>query len=139
MKPDVQPNILHWLWVHNALAVGFAVGYAKYRQVKSFLRDGALMKACVQATSELVRLCEKRGVNLKQYPDASFVDWPSWLVVTIMRWMWTTNKSMQRYTAHAASPGSLQETGMHYSTMLRTAKDLGMEVPSLESLGKYLG
>jgi ketopantoate reductase len=138
MKPDIQPNILHWLWVHNASSVGFAAGFARYGEVKSFLRDGALMKTCVQATCELVHLCEKRGVNLKQYPDVSFVDWPSWLVVAMMRWMWSTNKSMQRYTAHAASPASLCETRMHYEAMLHTAKELGMEMPALKSLGKYL-
>jgi hypothetical protein len=54
-----------------------------------------------------------------------------------MRWMYTTNKSMQRYTAHAASTGSLHETRMHCDAMLRTAKELGMEVPALEDLGKY--
>jgi 2-dehydropantoate 2-reductase len=125
--------------VHNASAVGFAVGFAKYGEVKPFLRDGALMKTCVQATSELVHLCEKRGVNIKQYPDVSFVDWPSWLVVAMMRWMWSTNKSMQRYTAHAASSSSLQETALHYRAMLRTADELGMEMPALQSLKIYLG
>jgi 2-dehydropantoate 2-reductase len=139
MKPDIQPDILHWLWVHNASAVGFAVGFAKYGEVKPFLRDGTLMKTCVQATSELVHLCEKRGVNIKQYPDVSFVDWPSWLVVAMMRWMWSTNKSMQRYTAHAASSSSLQETALHYRAMLRTADELGMEMPALQSLKIYLG
>jgi 2-dehydropantoate 2-reductase len=138
MKPDIQPNILHWLWVHNASAVGFAVGFAKYGEVKHFLRDGALMKTCVQATGELVHLCEKRGVDIKQYPDVSFVDWPIWLVVAMMRWMWSTNKSMQRYTAHAASAGSLQETALHYHAMLRTAGEVGMEIPALQSLDVYL-
>lgn len=138
MKPDVLPNILHWLWVHNASAVGFATGYAQYGEVKPFLRDGVLMRTCVQATSELLHLCEKRGVNLKQYPDVSFVDWPTWLVVAMMRWIWTTNKSMQRYTAHAASAGSLQETHLHYDAMLRTAAEFGMDVPALKSLGKVL-
>ena len=138
MKPDVQPNILHWLWVHNASAVGFAAGFAKYCKVKPFLRDGDLMKTCVQATSELVHLCEKRGVNIKDYPDVSFVDWPSWLVVAIMRWLYSTNKSMQRYTAHAASTGSLQETRMHFFAMQRTASDLGMSVSALQSLEVFL-
>jgi 2-dehydropantoate 2-reductase len=138
MKPDVLPDILHWLWVHNASAVGFAAGFAKYGEVKLFLRDGALMKTCVQATSELVHLCEKRGVDIKAYPDVSFVDWPSWLVVAMMRWMWSTNKSMQRYTAHAASTGSMQETRMHYDAMLHTASELGVQVPALQSLAVFL-
>jgi 2-dehydropantoate 2-reductase len=138
MKPDVQPDILHWRWVHNASAIGFAAGFARYGEVKPFLRDGALMKTCVQATVELMELCEKRGADLKQYPEVSFVDWPTWLVVAIMRWMWSTNKSMQRYTAHAASAGSLSETRMHYDAMLRTARELGIETPALHSLGKYI-
>ncbi|MEJ2598312.1 MAG: hypothetical protein P8Z00_08260 [Anaerolineales bacterium] len=74
----------------------FAAGFAQYGQVKPFLRDGALLKTCVQATRELLSLCEKRGADLKQYPEVSFVCWPSWLVVALMRGMWTTNKSMQR-------------------------------------------
>jgi 2-dehydropantoate 2-reductase len=138
MKPDLQPVILHWLWVHNASAVGFAVGFARYGEVKPFLRDGDLMKTCVQATSELVHLCEKRGVNIKEYPDVSFVDWPTWLVVAMMRWMWSTNKSMQRYSAHAASAESMQETRLHYDAMLRTADELGMEVPALKSLAVHI-
>jgi 2-dehydropantoate 2-reductase len=138
MKPDVQLDILHWLWVHNASAIGFAAGFAHYGQVKPFLRDGALMRTCVQATVELMELCKKRGADLKQYPEVSFVDWPTWLVVAIMRWMWTTNKSMQRYTAHAVTAGSLAETRMHYDAMLRTARELEVDVPALQSLGKFL-
>jgi 2-dehydropantoate 2-reductase len=84
-------------------------------------------------------LCEKRGINIREYPDIAFVDWPSWLVVSMMRWMWSTNKSMQRYTAHAASPGSMQETGIHYHAMLRTANELGMELPAMQSLEICLG
>jgi ketopantoate reductase len=137
MKPDIQPNILHWLWVHNASAIGFAAGFAKHKEIKPFLRDGELMKTCVKATRELMALCERRGADWRQYPEISFLNWPTWLVVAVMRWMYTTNKSMQRYTAHAASAGSLLETRMHYDAMLRTAKELGMEVPALEDLGKY--
>ncbi len=138
MKPDVQPSILHWLWVHNASAVGFAAGFARYGEVKAFLRDGTLMKTCVQATVELMRLCEKRSISLKQYPEVSFVDWPARLVVGMMRWMWSTNKSMQCYSAHAASAGSLRETRLHYDAMLRTASQLGIETPALKELGKHL-
>lgn len=34
--------------------------------------------------------------------------------------------------------GCLHETCMHYDAMLRTASELGMEVPALQSMGKYL-
>ena len=44
MKPDIQPNILHWLWVHNASAVRFAAGFAEHKEIKPFLRDSELGK-----------------------------------------------------------------------------------------------
>jgi len=138
MQPDMQSNFLHWLWIHNASAVGFAAGYARYGEIKPFLRDGALMKTCVQATRELVQLCEKRGVDWKQYPAVSFISWPDWLVITMMRLMWTTNKSMQRYTAHAASAGSLREMRYHFDAMLESAKASGVATPALRSLEQYL-
>jgi ketopantoate reductase len=138
MKPDIQPNILHWLWIHNASAVGFAAGYAQYGAIKPFLRDGRLMKTCVQATRELMTLCQKRGADWKQYPELAFIGWPDWLVIAVMRLMWTTNKSMQRYTAHAASEGSLREMRYHFDAMLKTADELGIPTPALRSLGKHL-
>ncbi|HVN53325.1 MAG TPA: 2-dehydropantoate 2-reductase N-terminal domain-containing protein [Anaerolineaceae bacterium] len=138
MHPDMQENILHWLWVHNASAVGFATGYARYGEVRSFLHDGRLMKTCVQATRELMELCEKRGADWKKYPEVSFIGMPDWLVVTMMRIMWSTNKSMQRYTAHAASEGSLREMRYHFDAMLRSADELGTATPALSSLENCL-
>jgi len=138
MKPDMPPDILHWLWVHNASAVGFAAGYARYGEVKTFLRDGKLMKTCIHATRELMTLCEKRGADWKQYPEVSFLSWPDWLVVAVMRLMWSTNKSMQRYTAHANSEGSLREMRFHFDAMLKTAREFGVATPALQSLESYL-
>ncbi len=41
MRPDVRSDILHWLWVHNASATGFAAGYAKYGGVEELDRRPA--------------------------------------------------------------------------------------------------
>ncbi len=138
MKPDVQEDILHWLWVHNASTVGFEAGFAKYGDYRRTLRDRALMKACVEATRELLALCERRGVDLSKYPEVSFRRWPTWLVIAFMRFLYRTNKSMQRFTAHAASPGAIREAKANYDAMVETAKQLGIETPALESLGPYL-
>jgi len=138
MKPDVQTNMLHWLWVHNASVVGFAAGFARDKDYRKTLKDGELMKTCLQATRELLALCEKRGVNLHDFPEVSYMNWNSWLILAMMRWMYATNQSIQRYTAHAASLGSLRETRLHYLAMLRSADELGVEMPALKSLGQYL-
>jgi 2-dehydropantoate 2-reductase len=138
MKPDVQKDILRWLWVHNATTVGFSAGFARNPDMQAFLKDSATLKACVESTRELLALCEKRGANLKDYPEISYMGWPSWLVISIMRWMWSTNKSMIRYTSHASSAGSLREARYHLDAMLASAEELGVQTPVLRELGSAL-
>jgi ketopantoate reductase len=137
-KPEVHAKMLDWLWVHNAGNIGFAAGFARDRDMQLLLRDGALLKTCVLATRELLTLCEKRGIDVKDYPDISAMFWPTWLVANMMRWLYATNKSMQRFTAHAVSDGSLRETYFHYQAMLKTADELGVPIPALRSLGNHL-
>jgi ketopantoate reductase len=138
MRPDVQDNILHWLWQHAAGAVGFSAGFAKHRNLEAYLADKDLMRQCILSTKELYRLCVLRGVDLKKYPEASIINFPVWLVAILVRRNFTHNESVQRYTAHAASEGSLQETKAYYVAVMKTAAELGFDMPYTKSLGKYL-
>jgi len=134
--PEMHENMLHWLWVHNAGNIGFAAGFCKYLDFRNLLHDRAQLDVCLLATRELLHLCELRGVNIKDYPDVQSMFWPAWLVRLFMRWLYTTNPSMQRYTAHAVSEGSRRETYYHYCAMLKTAEQLGAPVPALRKLGE---
>ncbi|MFN8468367.1 MAG: hypothetical protein U0X20_22610 [Caldilineaceae bacterium] len=29
MQPDIQDNIVHWLWIHNALSIGIWAGFSQ--------------------------------------------------------------------------------------------------------------
>jgi hypothetical protein len=87
---------------------------------------------------ELFKLCALRGVDLKKFPEAGFVNFPVWLVSILVRWNIRRNESAQRYTAHAASVGSLQETRAYYASMMMTARELGLEMPHTKALGDYL-
>jgi 2-dehydropantoate 2-reductase len=138
LKPDMQPNILHWLWVHNAGVIGIAAAFAKYKTIPGYLSDKPLVKQSLRATRELYALCTRRGVNLKQYPEISYMNWPLWLVALLLRLNFSRNESMQRYTAHAASEGSLQETKYFYGKAMRTAAELSFEMPDLKAVGAYL-
>jgi ketopantoate reductase len=138
LKADEQGNIVHWLWVHNAGVIGFAAGFAKHREVQQYLADRKLINQCILATRELYTLCARRGVDLKQYPEVSFINFPIWLVAALFRRNFRRNESMQRFTAHAASEGSLRETMYHYGLAMHTADELGFEMPNLKELGVYL-
>lgn len=131
-------NILHWLWAHNAMSMPFAAGLCKHGHLQAYLRDTALLRDCFRAMLECGEVCQKRGVDLaKNDPTGSF-NVPVWLFPYIFRFLYATNKSMQRFTAHAMSEGSLQETKMNYFSMLKTANELGVEMPYTKALGVFL-
>lgn len=138
MKPDMQANMLHWLWIHNAGVIGFAAGLAKYRVVDSYLADDALVHQSIRATKELYDLCARRGVDLKKYPEIGYIKFPIWLVAFLLRRNFRRNESMQRYTAHAVSEGSLRESKYHFDQIMATAAELDFAVPNLQALGTYL-
>ena len=138
MKPDVQENIVHWLWQHAAGAVGFALGFAKYRDIKTFLKDKELMHQCVLATKEQYKLCALRGVDLKKFPEASFINFPDWLVSALVKWNIGHREAAQRYSAHGESAGSQDEMKAYYAGMMKTANELGFEMPHTRALRAYL-
>jgi ketopantoate reductase len=138
MKPDLQENILHWLWVHNAGVIGFAAGLARYRQLQPYLADKELVYRSIRATQELYDLCARRGIDLKKYPEVGYLRLPIWLTAFLLKLNFRRNESMQRYTAHATSAGSLRETKYFYEQMMCTASEMGLEMPEMKALGSYL-
>lgn len=138
MKPDMQENMLHWLWIHNAGVIGFAAGLAKYRVIDPYLADHELVYQSIRATKELYDLCAQRGVDLKKYPEIGYIKFPIWLVAFLLRRNFRRNESMQRYTAHAVSEGSRRESKYHYAQVMQSAAELGFEMPNLNAMGKYL-
>jgi 2-dehydropantoate 2-reductase len=138
MQPDVQENIVHWLWQHEAGAIGYAAGYAKHKDLDTYLADKDLLRQCALSTKELYKLCELRGVDLKKYPEAGFVNFPVWLINILVRWNIRRNESAQRYTAHVASEGSRREMQAYFASVMKTAHDLSFEMPYTKALEAYL-
>ena len=83
-------------------------------------------------------MCELRGIDLKKFPEASFVNFPVWLISILVRWNIRRNESAQRYTVHVSSEGSLQETKAYYTGVMKTADELGFEMPHTKVVGSYL-
>jgi 2-dehydropantoate 2-reductase len=135
---DIQPSILHWLWIHNAGVVGFSAGLARYRNLTEYLDDRDLLRRSILATRELYDLCEHRGVHLKGFPETRFMKIPVFVLIPLMRRNFRTNEIIQRYTAHATSDGNLIETKMFCDEMIATADQLGCAIPETRSLVQYL-
>ncbi|MFN8468366.1 MAG: hypothetical protein U0X20_22605 [Caldilineaceae bacterium] len=88
------------------------------------------------AARELLDLCRLRGIDLKQYSETGTFRIPAWLFVILLRWLWTHNESMQRFTAHGAD--SMQEARALYAQVIQTADELGFAMPKLKAVSAYL-
>jgi len=136
IQPDVQSNMLHWLWLHNAMSTPFAAGLAKHNDIPAYMKDTAILKQCFAAGKEVIELCERRGVKLDEYPEIVQFKLPVWLFVIIFRLLMRYNKSMERFTAHAVS--ALPEARYNFQAMLKTAGELGFEMRAMRELEKFL-
>ena len=76
--------------------------------------------------------------GLKKYLEIGYIKLPIWLVVFLLRRNFRRNESMQRYTAHAVSEGSRRESKYYYGQVMQTSAELGLEMPDLNGMGKYL-
>ena len=83
-------------------------------------------------------MCALRDVDLKQFPEAGFVNLPNWLVTFLVRWNITHRAAAQRYSAHGASAGSQQEMKLYYVGIMQDANKLGFDMPNTKALGAYL-
>ena len=70
IKLDVQENMLHWLWVHNAGSIPMMAALQKYKNIKESLADKNLLKKSFLATRECLALCEKRAQTQRNTPKS---------------------------------------------------------------------
>jgi 2-dehydropantoate 2-reductase len=137
IKLDVQQNMLHWLWVHNAGSIPILVALQKYRNLNKFLADKKLLKKSFIATHECLDLCEKRGAYSKKYPEISAFRMPMWLLIPMFRFNFRYNESMKRYTAHGEliPPDDIK---CNYYDILNTARELNLKMTNFQELEELI-
>lgn len=78
------------------------------------------------------------GWALHKYPEVGYIKLPIWLTAFLLKCNFHSNESMQRYTVHATSDGSLRETKYFYEQMMCTASQIGIDMPEMKALRGYL-
>ncbi|HON51950.1 MAG TPA: hypothetical protein PLS12_01955, partial [Bacteroidales bacterium] len=134
---DIQDNMLHWLWVHNAGSTAISLAFQRHKNTEKFLTDKKLLKHSFLATRECLQLCEKRGAYSNNYPEISAFKWPMWLLIPMFKFNFRHNESMKRYTAHGESM-PIDDIACNYYDILKTAKDFNFEMPYYQELEEIL-
>jgi ketopantoate reductase len=137
IKLDVQENMLHWLWVHNAGSTAISLAFQKHKNVEKYLKDKELLRSSFIATRECLDLCEKRGAYSNKYPEIAAFKWPMWILIPIFKFNFRHNESMKRYTAHGESM-PVEDIACNYYDILNTAKEYNFKMPHYQGLEKLL-
>jgi len=137
IKLDIQKNMLHWLWVHNAGSTAISLAFQKHRNVEKYLTEKHLLKQSFLATRECLELCERRGAYSDKYPEISAFKWPMWLLIPLFKYNFRHNESMKRYTAHGETM-PIDDIACNYYDILETAKKCSFEMPHFQGLDEIL-
>ncbi len=136
IKPDVPNNMLHWLWIHNIASAPMGVGLSKYNDVSLYLKDKKLIKTCFRAMDECYSICEKRGVNLKKFPQVKVVTMPFFIIYPMFKRNFEKNPVMQRFTSHALL--AIDEMKANFKQMLQSGEEMGIDMPNMKELNKLI-
>lgn len=131
IKPEIPPNILHALWLHNISTAPFGVALTKHNNIQKTVEDKELVRVCFKAMKECYQICSKRGVALKEFPEIKIYSLPFFILYPLFRKN-LNGEVAQRYTAHALL--ALDEMRCNFCEMLETANELNMQVPNMKIL-----
>lgn len=134
--PEVPSNVLHWLWIHNVGASPMGIGFSKYKDMGEYLKDEKLVETCFKAMNECYSLCEKRGVNLNEFPEAQISKIPFSDLYPMFKRNFEENPIMQRYTAHALL--AIDEMKDNFIQMFELGKEMKIDMPNMEELSKLI-
>lgn len=134
--PEIPNNSLHWLWMHNVATSPFGVGLSKYNDISRYLNDKELVETCFKAMSECYNLCEKRGVNLSEFPEVEMYNMPFSNLYPMFKSNFEGNPIMQRFTSHALL--AIDEMKNNFMEMFKFGKEIGIDMPNMEELSKII-
>lgn len=135
--PEIPGNILHWLWIHNVDSAAIGTGLKMCDEINTFLIDKELVQTCFQAMQEGFLVCEKRGVNLKDFPEVQMYHMPFEQIYPMFRENFETNPTMKRYTAHAFQ--AIPEMVDYFGQIYKMGKEYGVRMPGMEKLYRKSG
>jgi len=135
VKPNLQDNILHYIWVQYAINAGLWPALVRAGGLEALLHDRRTGDLSLFAVKECLEVAARRGVDLKKYPDARMYSNTSFIArqITgfILRLLFRFNQSVQRSSAHAlADP---QEIKMSFYDLLNTGRELGVDMPIMSN------
>jgi len=132
LKVEIEPNILHWLWVHFATEAGLIGSAIAAGSVDAMLDDTARLRAAILVGREALEVCRARGVAVEQIPDAATYYAPAAAVAVGIHDFYSTNLPARKILERHAG---VEELKRIYADVVATGRQLGVATPRLIELG----
>ncbi|WP_131747803.1 2-dehydropantoate 2-reductase N-terminal domain-containing protein [Frankia sp. Cppng1_Ct_nod] len=130
-RPEIQPDMEHWLWVHFAATTAWICGAARARGFASFTRSNRAVYDALHAGREAMQICAARGADMRFAQNARPFLLPPSTVAPAVRVMLRAElpqRVMNNYGRYA--PVDLYEI---YDDLVRVGERLDVSMPCLSS------
>lgn len=135
IKPIIQENILHYIWVQYAINAGLWPPLVRSGDLATLIRDRKNSNLCLFAVKECLNVVARRNVDLSKYSEAKLFSNTSFvariIVSFILRITFRFNKSIQRSSAHGLADPKEIKTAFY--DLLNTGLELGVNMPIMNS------
>ena len=132
LRVEIEPDILHWLWVHFATEAGLISSAIAAGSIDALLDDTDKLEAAILAGREALEVCRARGVDVDGIPDARTFYAPAAAVAVGVHDFYTTNLAARRILERHTG---VEELKRIYGDVVATGRRLGVAMPRLTGLG----
>ena len=135
LPAPVHENMLHYLWVQYAITGGLWPVLVRAGSFEKVLSGSQLGKQGLRAARECLQVVERRGVALKEYPEAGMYMNTSpiamWFANQAIKFMFRFNKLVKRSSLHGLDDA--EEIQAFFYDLLNMGRKLGVDMPVMES------
>jgi 2-dehydropantoate 2-reductase len=131
LKVDIEPDILHWLWVHFATEAGLISSAIAAGSVDALLDDTTRLEAAILAGREALEVCRARGVAVERIPDAATFYAPAAAVAVGIHDFYARNVAARRILERHTG---VEELKRICRDVVATGRQLGVAMPRLTEL-----
>lgn len=132
LKPQLYSNIKEWLIVHYAVAAGLSGGILNAGGGKEFVSSTSTMKIAIKAIREGLKICTKKGVDLRKEKTNRLYTLPTFIGTRIMKKIYSDEALQLMFDGHTKH-ASVEMVKM-LDDLIQDGKMYNIGTPYLNSL-----
>ena len=138
IKPVYHKHIVHWHWLQYALNAAMWGALVRAGSVVAAAGDKRLVGLVLRATTEAIQVCERRGVDLDEFPEVktytNLGGFKTWVMRAGFKWMMKHSEYHRRCSLHGLDDP--KEIKLFYNAVLETGQEMGLPMTAYREFQK---